>query len=162
MATTMSSWKTRRLHRSYGVDVPSMWPRRCRRGRPGMVFGAIVAIVPSMWPRRCRRGRPLLRTKLGGTWSPSMWPRRCRRGRRRDTTDKGGTELPSMWPRRCRRGRLADLFGERVVIPPFNVATTMSSWKTCRSWGPPCEPLAPSMWPRRCRRGRRNLGRRLP
>ena len=117
---------------------------------------------------------------LDASPSASMWPRRCRRGRRGPVHGTGHDLFASMWPRRCRRGRRSEGLPWKARASCFNVATTMSSWKT-RKFGrirPLILPLqcghddvvvedwtpdgrlkpeyAASMWPRRCRRGRRS------
>ena len=84
-----------------------------------------------------------------------------------------------MWPRRCRRGRREGVNAFREGMDSFNVATTMSSWKTPKDQFVKRLKHSPlqcghddvvvedasdgeehrrgpgaSMWPRRCRRGR--------
>ena len=155
-----------------------MWPRRCRRGRPHLGAISRALLEASMWPRRCRRGRPGFCCARSKSGTASMRPRRCRRGRLEMLRRVCSAAVASMWPRRCRRGRRSGGSPGRRPPKGFNVATTMSSWKTesfCPVWGlvsklqcghddvvvedeklriGALEHSHASMWPRRCRRGR--------
>ena len=133
----------------------SMWPRRCRRGRPDRKavdrkrpFGFNVATAMSPWktstsesdaivPEHFNVATAMSPWKTQRSRSPrysSRWLLQCGHGdvAVEDLDGSRGEDVEvhaSMWPRRCRRGRHNGLA------------------RAFRS-------TSASMWPRRCRRGR--------
>ncbi len=180
-ATPMSAWKTTLPRLPPTVEVASMGPRRCRRGRQLSMTSPRRFRYASMGPRRCRRGRrrpvpdpPRRRHRFNGATPMSAWKTLM-------SPPLGASpSAASMGPRRCRRGRRMLAGPGLAAEKGFNGATPMSAWKTpiqritgsiaytlqwghadvgvedsttaAARWGG----ISASMGPRRCRRGRRD------
>ena len=167
-ATTMSSWKTGRLHASLCSCWPLQWSHDDvvveNQKTTGLStigwFGFNGATTMSSWKTPLGSTCVSRSGRFNGATTMSSWKTRQLRA----CAWLGSVD--SMEPRRCRRGKLGSRHTGVERSGSFNGATTMSSWKTLSGAAYRRRGAVASMEPRRCRRGKRweeeNETRQLP